>query len=308
VPLDSTIADKTIADENDVTQPMIAETPRAMTDWSHARQREGLTIGLVPTMGALHRGHIDLIRHSQDLADVTVVSIFVNPLQFDRGDDFDRYPRPIDTDLATCAEIGVDAVYAPLASAMYPTGFQTTVAVGDLASVMEGSARPGHFDGVSTVVTKLFTAVRPDLAVFGEKDFQQLAVVRRLNADLDLGVDVIGHPIVRESDGLAMSSRNTRLDTRQRAAAAVIPVALDRAVQSARDGERSASAITGVVRRVVDGEHDVRLEYVEVFDAHSLASVAEIGPERARAGTVRIALAAFVGDVRLIDNRDLFEG
>lgn len=294
-------------DETIVTGPTIATTPEAMTDWSRARQREGRTIGLVPTMGALHRGHIELVRHAQGLADLAVVSIFVNPLQFDRGDDFDHYPRPIDTDLATCAELGVEAVYAPLASAMYPSGFQTTVAVGALSSVMEGSARPGHFDGVSTVVTKLFTAVRPDLAVFGEKDFQQLAVVRRLTADLDLGVDVIGHPIVREPDGLAMSSRNTRLGARQRTAAAVIPVALDRAVRSVRNGERSAPEIAGVVRRTLDAVPEVRLEYVEVFDAQTLAPITRIDPERAHRGSVRIALAAFVGDVRLIDNRDLFE-
>jgi pantoate--beta-alanine ligase len=285
----------------------IAGTPGEMCDWSRARRRDGVRIGLVPTMGALHPGHVELIRESQRRADVTVVSIFVNPMQFDRGDDFDRYPRPIDSDLAACADLGVDAVYAPLASAMYPPGFQTTVSVGALSSVMEGAARPGHFDGVSTVVTKLFTAVRPDLAVFGEKDFQQLAIVRQMTADLDLGVDVIGHPIVREPDGLAMSSRNTRLDAAQRAAASIIPTALDEAVRSVHGGERSTAAVSSLVRRTIDREPIVHLEYVEVFDAMTLAPVLEIAHDAARPGRLRIALAAFVGDVRLIDNRDPFE-
>ncbi len=287
--------------------PYVVATPDAMTAWSRVAQLDGLRIGLVPTMGALHRGHVRLIHESQRLTDLTVVSIFVNPMQFDRGDDFDRYPRPIDSDLATCAELHVDAVYAPLASAMYPPGFQTTVSVGALASVMEGAARPGHFDGVSTVVTKLFTAVRPDVAVFGEKDFQQLAIVRRLAADLDLGVDVVGHPIVREPDGLAMSSRNTRLDANQRAAASAIPVALDQAVRATHAGERSAAEILGLVRRALDSEPGVRLEYVDVFDATTLSPVVHIGPDLAQPGRLRIALAAFVGDVRLIDNRDPFE-
>ncbi len=159
----------------------------------------GETIALVPTMGALHRGHLALIEHARTVADRVVVSIFVNPLQFDRPDDFEHYPRPIDADVAVCADNGVDAVYAPTAAVMYPAGFQTTVRIGALARVMEGASRPGHFDGVATVVTKLFTAVRPEMAVFGEKDFQQLAIVRRLSADLDLGVEVIGRPTVRET-------------------------------------------------------------------------------------------------------------
>jgi pantoate--beta-alanine ligase len=291
---------------NGASGPFLARTPVEMSDWSRGRRRDGARIGLVPTMGALHPGHIELIRSSQRLADVTVVSIFVNPMQFDRGDDFDRYPRPIESDLTTCADLDVAAVYAPLASTMYPPGFQTTVSVGALSSVMEGAARPGHFDGVSTVVTKLFAAVRPDLAIFGEKDFQQLAIVRQMAADLDLGVDVVGHPIVREPDGLAMSSRNTRLDAEQRAAASIIPTALDEAVRAMRSGERSTAEVSSLVRRTIDREPSVRLEYVEVFDAITLAPVLEIEPNAPRPGHLRIAVAAFVGDVRLIDNRDPF--
>ena len=278
-----------------------------MRAWSRIQQVAGRSIGLVPTMGALHRGHIELIRHSQAIADVTVVSIFVNPLQFDRADDFDRYPRPIDADVATCRELGVDAVYAPTAAAMYDTGFRTTVAVRDLTAPMEGATRPGHFDGVSTVVTKLFAATRADLAVFGEKDYQQLAVVRRLAADLDLGVEVIGHPTVREPDGLAMSSRNTRLDPAQRAAAALIPRALDQAISDVASGERSMGDVTERVRRTLDAQPGFRVDYVEVFDASSLERVEEIDDARRRPGALRIAVATFVGDVRLIDNRDLFE-
>jgi pantoate--beta-alanine ligase len=287
--------------------PLIIDNPAEMRAWSMAQHRMGRRVGLVPTMGALHRGHVALITHARASVDATVVSIFVNPLQFDRADDFDRYPRPIDADVAVCRELGVDVVYAPLASAMYEPGFRTTVTVGDLTTTMEGTARPGHFDGVTTVVTKLFTACRPDIAVFGEKDFQQLAVVRRLSADLDLGVEVIGHPTVREPDGLAMSSRNTRLDPDQRATAASIPAALDQAIADARSGERDAATITGRVQRALDALHGVRVDYVALFDPASLAGIARVGDDQRTPGRVRIAVAAFVGDVRLIDNRDLFE-
>ncbi len=235
------------------------------------------------------------------------MSIFVNPLQFDRADDFDRYPRPLDADVAVCRELGVDVVYAPLASAMYEPGFRTKVAVGALTATMEGAARPGHFDGVTTVVTKLFTASRADIAVFGEKDFQQLAVVRRLSADLDLGVEVIGLPTVREPDGLALSSRNTRLDPDQRAVAASIPAALDQAISDARSGERSAATITERVQRTLDAMPGVRVDYVALFDPESLEAIEHIADDQRSPGCVRIAVAAFVGDVRLIDNRDLFE-
>jgi pantoate--beta-alanine ligase len=287
--------------------PLIIVTPARMRDWSMEQHRAGRRVGLVPTMGALHEGHVALIDHARSIADVTVVSIFVNPLQFDRADDFDRYPRPIDADVAVCRDLGVAAVYAPLAGAMYEPGFRTTVTVAGLTSTMEGSARPGHFDGVTTVVTKLFAATRPNVAVFGEKDFQQLAVVRRLSADLDLGVEVIGHPTVREPDGLAMSSRNSRLDPDQRAVAAAIPAALDLALSDARAGERSATAITGRVRRTLETLPGVRVDYVTLFDPESLEEVGHITDQQCTPGRVRIAVAAFVGDIRLIDNRDLFE-
>src|SRR4051794_40784979 len=189
-----------------------------MRAWSGQRREGGHIVGLVPTMGALHDGHLSLIEHARHRADDIVVSIFVNPLQFERGDDFERYPRPIDDDVAACIEAGVAAVYAPTAAVMYPDGFQTHVEPGTLAGGMEGAVRDGHFRGVATVVAKLFGAVRPHLAVFGEKDFQQLVVIRRMAEDLDMGVEIHAVPIVREPDGLALSSRNRLLPPADRAA------------------------------------------------------------------------------------------
>ena len=275
-----------------------------------AQQRAGRTIALVPTMGALHVGHLALDRSRQGRWPTwSVVSIFVNPLQFDRADDFDRYPRPIDADVAVCRELGVDAVYAPLASGDVPAGLPNDRhASASSTATMEGAARPGHFDGVTTVVTKLFTAVRPDVAVFGEKDFQQLAVVRRLSADLDLGVDVIGHPTVREPDGLAMSSRNTRLDPASARSPRRHPGRARPAVSDARGGERSAAAITGQgPAHARDATGRPRRLRRRCSMPRSLAAVADITDDQRRPGCLRIAVAAFVGDVRLIDNRDLFE-
>jgi len=250
----------------------------------------------VPTMGALHGGHLALIEEARRLADDVVVSIFVNPLQFDRGDDFDRYPRPLDADLAACAAAGVDAAYAPTAATMYPTGFETHVVPGALASRLEGAARAGHFEGVTTVVTKLFGAVRPHLAVFGQKDFQQLVVVRRMTADLDLGIEIVGLPTVREHDGLAMSSRNRRLSPEQRAAAVCVPRSLQ-AMQKALDGgERRVSRLVEVATGVVAAAGLARLEYVTVVDPDTLEPVAVID-----AGGQAMT-AVWFGDIRLIDN------
>ena len=199
--------------------PEIVDRPDAMRAWARSWHRSGRTIALVPTMGALHAGHVSLIERAGELADATVVSVFVNPLQFGEAVDFDTYPRTIDDDVAICASAGVSVVYAPATDAMYPPGFDTRVVPGRLAETMEGASRPGHFDGVATVVTKLFGAVRPDVACFGEKDFQQLAIVRRMAADLDLGVRVVACPTLRDDDGLALSSRNRRLDPTERLAA-----------------------------------------------------------------------------------------
>jgi pantoate--beta-alanine ligase len=225
------------------------------------------------------------------------VSIFVNPLQFNQSADFDSYPRPLDDDLGTCRSAGVDAVFAPTAATMYPPGFQTRVVPGELAERLEGPLRPGHFTGVTTVVTKLFGAVEPDTALFGEKDFQQLAIIRRMTVDLDLGIDIVGVPIVREHDGLARSSRNVRLTPDDRGAAVVLSTALRAGHAMYLAGERDAGDIRAGVVAAIAGEPRASVEYVEVIDATTLEPV-----DRVDAPSV-IAVAAWFGDVRLIDNQ-----
>ena len=271
--------------------------PRAMQAWADAERAAGRRIALVPTMGALHDGHLALVAEARRRAERVVVSIFVNPIQFDRRDDFEQYPRPLDDDLGICAGAGVDAVYAPSAAVMYPEGFQSAVEVARLTEPLCGAARPGHFRGVTTVVTKLFHAVRPDVAVFGEKDYQQLAVVRRMTADLDFGIEVVGVPTVREPDGMALSSRNRRLGPDDREAARCVPRALEAAADSVRAGEQSATAVVARAAAVIAAERRARLEYAEVRDPETLAEVAEV------AGPSLLALAVWVGSVRLIDNR-----
>lgn len=248
-------------------------------------------------MGALHEGHLRLVESARRHGDVVVVSLFVNPLQFDRRDDFDRYPRPLDGDLALCQAAGADAVYAPTAGAMYPDGFQTHVEPGPLAEPMEGAGRPGHFRGVTTVVTKLFNAVRPDAAVFGQKDFQQLAIIRRMVIDLDMDIEIVSAPTVRDADGLAMSSRNRRLTERDRAAAVCVPRALDAAAQVMNTGERRSDLLLDAARAVLADEPLARLEYVSIADADTLVPLDVVDRPAV------IAIAAWFGDVRLIDNR-----
>jgi pantoate--beta-alanine ligase len=278
---------------------LVLDVPPAMRAWSGQRRQAGHIVGLVPTMGALHDGHLSLIELALRRADDVVVSIFVNPLQFDVTADFARYPRPIDDDVAACTTAGVAAVYAPTADAMYPAGFQTRVEPGALATVMEGAMRPGHFSGVTTVVAKLFGAVRPHLAVFGEKDFQQLVIVRRMSDDLDMGVEIVPAPIVREPDGLALSSRNRLLTIDDRAAAACVPAALEAAAATVAAGERVAAEIEAAARAVVVAEPRARLEYVTAFDPDTLDPLETID------APARIATAVWFGDVRLIDNREL---
>ena len=281
----------------------VITTPSEMQAWSDGRRAAGRTIGFVPTMGALHSGHIALVDAAADVCDEVVVSIFVNPLQFNESADFDSYPRPIDDDVEACRAAGVAAVYAPTGAAMYPEGFQTRVVPGALAETMEGPGRPGHFEGVVTVVAKLFGAVRPHAAVFGQKDFQQLKIIRRMTTDLDMGIDIIGHPIVRDPDGLAQSSRNSRLTPEQRVAAVIVPQALAAAAGAAASGA-AVDQIVAAATDVVATEPLARLEYVTVFDSetlHELESIEGVSPAQ-----VRIAAAVWFGDVRLIDNRDLY--
>ena len=274
----------------------VITTPAQMREWSHTRRAAGERIGVVPTMGALHRGHLALIDAVRARAGRIVVTIFVNPLQFNQSTDFDRYPRPIDDDLDTCRRAGVDAVYAPTAAVMYPPGFQTHVEPGDLADRLEGPMRPGHFRGVTTVVTKLLNATLPDVAAFGQKDFQQLAIVRRMVRDLDLAVEVLGVPIVREPDGLALSSRNVRLTPDDRTAAPVVSRSLQAAATAFTGGERDAAVLRSIALDGIEREPRAAVEYVEVVDAMTLEPVERVAPPAC------VLTAAWFGDVRLIDN------
>lgn len=271
-------------------------TPAAMQQWARSQHASGRRIAFVPTMGALHEGHLHLMRTARSHADVVVASIFVNPLQFNSREDFDTYPRPMDEDLTLCDSVRVDAVYAPTAAAMYPVGFETHVDPGSLAVPMEGAMRPGHFRGVTTVVAKLFGAVRPDVALFGQKDFQQLAVIRRMAIDLDMGIDIISVPTVREPDGLALSSRNRRLSPGDRRASVAVPDALRSAVEALAAGETDAQELERTALRVLAGESHGRVEYVRVFDAATLEPIPTIDREAV------IAAAVWFSDVRLIDN------
>jgi pantoate--beta-alanine ligase len=270
--------------------------PHSMRAWSVARRADHETLALVPTMGALHLGHMALIDAARRRASRVVVSIFVNPLQFNSQGDFDRYPRPIDADLELCRTARVDAVYAPVAATIYPPDFQTRVVPGTLASTLEGPSRPGHFEGVTTVVLKLLNATVPDVAVFGTKDYQQLAVVRKMVSDLDLGVVIDGVPTIRQADGLALSSRNVRLSATERAAAVVLSRALTEAVDAFESGTTDAAALRRLVVDRIEAEPLARLEYVEVVDTETLE------PLRVVDTSAVVLVAAWLGEVRLIDN------
>jgi pantoate--beta-alanine ligase len=261
-------------------------------------RREGRTVGLVPTMGYFHAGHRSLMRAARAANDLVVVSLFVNPLQFAPTEDLAAYPRNLEGDAAVAADLGVDVLFAPPVEEMYPPGrpVVTTVHVDALTAGLCGRSRPGHFDGVTTVVAKLFSIIGPCRAYFGRKDAQQLAVVRRMVADLDLPVDVVGCPLVREADGLAMSSRNAYLADVERAAATVLSQALRAATDAIVAGERDAALVRELLERRIASEPAVRLDYAEVVDAAALTPVERVE------GTVLLALAAFVGRARLIDN------
>ncbi|MGH8980939.1 MAG: pantoate--beta-alanine ligase [Acidimicrobiales bacterium] len=257
----------------------------------------GEAVGLVPTMGALHAGHRSLIERAAGECAHVVVSVFVNPLQFDRADDLARYPRDLSADLALCAAMGVGTVFAPSVAEMYPEPPRTVVSVAALGARWEGVSRPGHFDGVATVVAKLFCLVGPSMAYFGEKDFQQLAIVRRMARDLSMPVSVVGCPTVREDDGLALSSRNALLTRSERRAATVLSRALEAGCAAGR-GEDRPEAVARAMAAVVAAEPLARLDYAAAVDARDLSvpSALSAVPE------VRLLVAAEVGQVRLIDN------
>jgi len=274
----------------------VLRTPAELSEWTEAARREGRRVGLVPTMGFLHRGHLSLMEACRGRADLTAVSIFVNPTQFGPNEDLARYPRDLEGDLKKCRETGVDVVFAPESGAMYPAGHRTFVEVAQLQDGLCGARRPGHFRGVATVVTQLFALARPHLAVFGDKDWQQLQIIRRLAVDLHLGVEVVGMPIVREADGLAMSSRNAYLSPVERTRA----LALSRGLGAARArwaaGERQADVLREAARAELRAA-EVREDYVELVTPDTLEPLA-----RAERADARLLVAGFVGTTRLIDN------
>jgi len=271
-------------------------TVSEMQSWSDVARSRGQRIGLVPTMGYLHAGHLSLVAESQRRSDVTVASIFVNPLQFGANEDLDRYPRDVPRDTALLTEVGTDVLFLPDASVMYPEGAQTTVSVERLAQGLCGAARPTHFRGVTTVVSKLFNIVKPHVAVFGRKDYQQFVVIRQMAADLNFDIDVVGAPIVREADGVAMSSRNALLSPAERQAARCLSVALQAAGALVQRGEVSGARILDAVQGIIAEQPLARIDYATLADPDTLAMVNAVH------GPTLLALAVQVGKTRLIDN------
>ena len=276
----------------------VYSAPRDVTDVSRALRHTGRRVMLVPTMGALHDGHLALVRAAKRVpGSVVVVSIFVNPLQFGAGEDLDAYPRTLDSDLAMLRGEGVEIVFTPTAADMYPNGLRTTVQPGPLAAELEGGSRPTHFGGVLTVVLKLLQIVRPDRAFFGEKDYQQLVMIRQMVADLNVDAQVVGVPTVREADGLAMSSRNSYLDPTQREVAVTLSAALTAGAGAAHNGAEAALA---AARAVLDAIPSLTVDYLELRDP-------ELGPAPVN-GTARLLVAARLGSTRLLDNVSLEVG
>lgn len=261
------------------------------------RREQDRTIGLVPTMGALHEGHLSLVREARRMCDVVVVSVFVNPTQFGPGEDFEHYPRDLTKDTSLLTDYNVDYIFAPTVEEIYPRGFSTYVNVEGLSEQLEGASRPGHFRGVATVVTILLNTVRPDFAFFGQKDAQQALVIRRLVRDLAFDTEIVILPIVREDSGLAISSRNLYLTPDEQKSATVIHRALVQAKTAFKDGERSASRLAEMIRQTVESEPRARLDYVTIADAETLERV-----DRVDDRPTLIAIAAYIGKTRLIDN------
>ncbi|MCU0243999.1 MAG: pantoate--beta-alanine ligase [Acidobacteria bacterium] len=275
---------------------ILVETAAGMKALSRGWKRAGKTVGFVPTMGYLHEGHLSLVRESKTRSDVTVVSIFVNPTQFGPNEDLAKYPRDLAKDAAYLERAGVDVLYHPPAREVYPPGYRTYVEVEGLQDKLCGRSRPGHFRGVATVVLKLFETVGPDLAFFGAKDAQQVLIIERMARDLDLGVEVVTCPLVREADGLALSSRNAYLSPEERQAALALSIGLRWAERAVAAGERDPAKVVAGIRAVLEAEPLARIDYVEAVDPGTLEPVAEMR------GPVLVAVAAFVGSTRLIDN------
>jgi len=275
----------------------IFRDPTAMRARAEDLRRDGRRLVVVPTMGALHEGHLTLLREGRKRGDILMLTIFVNPTQFGPKEDLAKYPRDEAGDLDKARACGIDFAFCPDVTAMYPNGAQTFVEVRELQKPLCGASRPGHFAGVATIVTKLFHVTQPHVAVFGEKDYQQLAIIRRMVRDLDFAIEIVGVPIMREADGLAMSSRNAYLSPEQRKAALALSRGLAAAEAKVKSGERDADAIVRAARDVLEAEHLVRIDYVELRDAVELSQVSRLDTPCV------LAIAAFVGTTRLIDNR-----
>lgn len=272
-----------------------------MQSLAESLRAQGKRIGLVPTMGALHEGHLSLVKVAKSISDMVVVSLFVNPTQFGPSEDYSKYPRPLETDLAACEAAGVDCVFAPEVTEMYPKGYSTYVLEESIAKPLEGASRPAHFRGVTTVVAKLFNVVRPHLSVFGQKDAQQVAVIHKMVADLNFNVEIVIAPTLREADGLAMSSRNRYLTNTQRVEALVIHRALRKAAGMVAAGERRVDRLIAEATHLISQHRRVRVIYVSVVDRISMEAVkGEITP-----GKDLMAIAVWVDEVRLIDNEIL---
>jgi pantoate--beta-alanine ligase len=275
---------------------IVVADPKEMTSMALAERQEGKTVGCVPTMGALHEGHLSLVRAARRDCDIVIVTIFVNPTQFGPSEDINEYPKPFDDDVAACEEEGVDYVFAPPVDAMYPEGSTTWVNVEGLTERLCGASRPGHFRGVTTVVAKLFNITQPDRAYFGEKDYQQMVVLKQMVADLDFPVEIVAMPIVREPDGLALSSRNKYLSREERNDALALRKSLDLATSLFEAGERSAKTIVDEMTTKIESASTARVDYVSIVDAATLEAVDRIG------NSVLVAVAVYVGATRLIDN------
>ncbi|GAB4139299.1 pantoate--beta-alanine ligase [Thermopirellula anaerolimosa] len=278
------------------TSPRIVSQSHELRVALKGLRQSGRIIGFVPTMGALHEGHLSLVRAARSECDVVVVSIYVNPTQFGRGEDFDRYPRDLESDTRYLSQLGVDWVFAPTDGEMYPEGFDTWVQPGKIAERWEGEFRPGHFRGVATVVLKLFCMVGPDRAYFGEKDYQQLLVIRRMTEDFNLPIAIVACPTVREPDGLAMSSRNAYLSPKHREQARVLSQSLFHAAECAASGERSADNLIAAMRKTIAAASDAVIDYAAIVDPNTLEPVSTVTTP------VQALLAVRIGGVRLIDN------
>jgi len=274
----------------------IIESIEEMRNFSREQKKIGKRIGFVPTMGYLHEGHLSLISKGKELSDLVVVSIFVNPIQFSPGEDYESYPRDLKRDCQLLEGVGCDCLFIPSVQEMYPPGFLTSVQVEKITMVLCGASRPGHFKGVTTVVCKLFNIIEPDLAVFGQKDAQQAVVIKRMVKDLNLDIEIIVSPTVRESDGLAMSSRNVYLSEEERRDATVLFQALKEANARIEKGERNPLILKSFLRQMIENKKTAEIDYIEIVDGEELQEIDILK------GKVLIALAVKFGKARLIDN------